>query len=75
MSSNIMPHHQNIFWNQQRFIDFKHGFSGWRWLWTFWPLVGTRFIADQEVAIAAIGPTQNLPDYNWFQRHTYWNRY
>jgi processing peptidase subunit beta len=37
--------------------------------------VGTRFIADQEVAIAAIGPTQNLPDYNWFQRHTYWNRY
>ncbi len=37
--------------------------------------VGARFIADQEVAIAAMGPTQNLSDYNWFRRRTYWNRY
>ncbi|KAH8946277.1 hypothetical protein BDL97_12G086100 [Sphagnum fallax] len=37
--------------------------------------VGARFIADQEVAIAAMGPTQDLPDYNWFRRRTYWNRY
>jgi processing peptidase subunit beta len=37
--------------------------------------VGTRFIADQEVAIVAMGPTQNLPDYNSFRRRTYWNRY
>lgn len=25
MSCNILPRHQNIFWNQWRFIDFKHG--------------------------------------------------
>jgi processing peptidase subunit beta len=37
--------------------------------------VGARFISDQEVAIAAMGPTQNLPDYNYFRRRTYWNRY
>ncbi len=26
-ASYIMPHHQNIFWNQPRFIDFKHGLA------------------------------------------------
>ncbi|CAK9232449.1 unnamed protein product [Sphagnum troendelagicum] len=31
--------------------------------------------APDDVACAPIGPTQNLPDYNWFRRHTYWNRY
>jgi len=29
----------------------------------------------QDVAIAAMGPIQRLPDYNWFRRRTYWNRY
>ncbi|KAH9568215.1 hypothetical protein CY35_03G066000 [Sphagnum magellanicum] len=37
--------------------------------------VATRFIFDKEVAITAIGPIQFLPDYNWFRRRTYWNRY
>jgi processing peptidase subunit beta len=27
--------------------------------------VADRFIYDQEVAIAAVGDTQFLPDYNW----------
>ncbi|MQL75522.1 hypothetical protein Taro_007909 [Colocasia esculenta] len=37
--------------------------------------VANRFIFDQDVAIAAMGPIQKLPDYNWFRRRTYLNRY
>lgn len=37
--------------------------------------VANRFIYDQDVAIAAQGPIKTLPDYNWFRRRTYWNRY
>ncbi|XP_010259364.1 PREDICTED: probable mitochondrial-processing peptidase subunit beta, mitochondrial [Nelumbo nucifera] len=37
--------------------------------------VANRFIFDKDVAIAAMGPIQGLPDYNWFRRRTYWNRY
>ncbi|CAK8541507.1 unnamed protein product [Lathyrus sativus] len=37
--------------------------------------VANRFIYDKDVAIAAMGPIQRLPDYNWFRRRTYWNRY
>ncbi|XWS30182.1 hypothetical protein CRYUN_Cryun24cG0095500 [Craigia yunnanensis] len=37
--------------------------------------VANRFISDRDIAIAAMGPIQHLPDYNWFRRRTYWNRY
>lgn len=37
--------------------------------------VADRFIYDQDIAIAALGDTQNLPDYNYFRRRTYWLRY
>jgi processing peptidase subunit beta len=37
--------------------------------------VAERVIYDQDVAIAAMGDVQNLPDYNWFRRRTYWLRY
>ena len=37
--------------------------------------VARRFIFDQDVAIAALGDTQNLPDYTYFRRRTYWLRY
>ncbi|KAL8144452.1 hypothetical protein V2J09_017484 [Rumex salicifolius] len=37
--------------------------------------VANRFICDKDIAIAATGPVQSLPDYNWFRRRTYWNRY
>ncbi|XP_020258904.1 probable mitochondrial-processing peptidase subunit beta, mitochondrial, partial [Asparagus officinalis] len=37
--------------------------------------VANRFIFDQDVAIAAMGPITKLPDYNWFRRRTYLNRY
>ncbi|GAB4827370.1 hypothetical protein Ancab_034257 [Ancistrocladus abbreviatus] len=37
--------------------------------------VANRFINDRDIAIAAMGPIQGLPDYNWFRRRTYWNRY
>ncbi|XP_051140850.1 probable mitochondrial-processing peptidase subunit beta, mitochondrial [Andrographis paniculata] len=37
--------------------------------------VADRFIFDKDVAIAAVGPIQSLPDYNWFRRRTYWLRY
>eukprot|EP00850_Spirogloea_muscicola_P005180 SM000023S07636 [mRNA] locus=s23:639245:642315:+ [translate_table: standard] len=37
--------------------------------------VADRFIFDKDVAIAAIGPAQFLPDYTWFRRRTYWLRY
>jgi processing peptidase subunit beta len=26
----------------------------------------------QELALAAMGDVQTLPDYNWFRRRTYW---
>ncbi|KAI8012008.1 hypothetical protein LOK49_LG06G00180 [Camellia lanceoleosa] len=32
-------------------------------------------IGRQDVAIAAMGPIQGLPYYNWFRRRTYWLRY
>lgn len=37
--------------------------------------VGQRFILDQEVAVAAMGDTQFLPDYTWLRRRTYWLRF
>jgi processing peptidase subunit beta len=37
--------------------------------------VAERFLYDQDVAIAAYGDTQGLPDYNWFRRRTFWLRY
>ncbi|CAM8997838.1 unnamed protein product [Rhodiola kirilowii] len=37
--------------------------------------VANRFIFDRDVAIAAMGPIQKLPDYNWFRRRTYLLRY
>uniref|UniRef100_K4A8P9 Peptidase M16 N-terminal domain-containing protein n=1 Tax=Setaria italica TaxID=4555 RepID=K4A8P9_SETIT len=37
--------------------------------------VANRFIFDQDVAIAAMGPIKGLPDYNWFRRRTYLLRY
>ncbi|MCL7036586.1 hypothetical protein MKW94_018484 [Papaver nudicaule] len=37
--------------------------------------VANRFIFDKDLAIAAMGPIQKLPDYNWFRRRTYLNRY
>ncbi|XVF58406.1 hypothetical protein PTKIN_Ptkin07bG0063600 [Pterospermum kingtungense] len=37
--------------------------------------VANRFIYDRDIAIAAMGPIRNLPDYNRFRRWTYWNRY
>lgn len=37
--------------------------------------VANRVIYDQDVAIAAVGDTTILPDYNWFRRRTYWLRY
>lgn len=33
------------------------------------------FINDKEPAIAGIGGVHELPDYNWWRRHTYWQRY
>nr|XP_016474030.1 PREDICTED: probable mitochondrial-processing peptidase subunit beta, mitochondrial [Nicotiana tabacum] len=37
--------------------------------------VANRFIFDRDIAISARGPIQDLPDYNWFRRRTYWLRY
>lgn len=37
--------------------------------------VADRFIYDQDIALAGVGDTQYLPDYNWFRRRTYWLRY
>ncbi|KFK25778.1 hypothetical protein AALP_AA8G159200 [Arabis alpina] len=37
--------------------------------------VANKYIYDRDMAISAIGPVQGLPDYNWFRRRTYWNRY
>ena len=32
-----------------------------------------KYIRDECPAIAAIGPVQFLPDYNWFRQSTYYN--
>ena len=37
--------------------------------------VAKRFILDQDLAITAMGDTQELPDYNWCRRRTYWLRF
>lgn len=37
--------------------------------------VADRFIYDQDIAICAMGDLQNLPDYTYFRRRTYWLRY
>jgi processing peptidase subunit beta len=37
--------------------------------------VAWRYIRDECPAVAAIGPTQFLPDYNWFRQSTYSNFY
>lgn len=34
-----------------------------------------RFLFDTDFALAAHGPTLELPDYNWFRRRTFWMRY
>uniref|UniRef100_A0A7S2RWJ8 mitochondrial processing peptidase n=1 Tax=Mucochytrium quahogii TaxID=96639 RepID=A0A7S2RWJ8_9STRA len=34
--------------------------------------VASKYINDQDIALAAIGPIHELPDYNWLRRRTYW---
>jgi processing peptidase subunit beta len=38
-------------------------------------LCANRFFYDTDFALAAIGPIDELPDYNWLRRKTYWLRY
>jgi len=33
-----------------------------------------RFFYDRDVALAAIGPIYELPDYNWIRSRTFWRR-
>jgi mitochondrial-processing peptidase subunit beta len=35
----------------------------------------SKFINDQDHAMAAVGGIHELPDYTWVRRHTYWIRY
>ncbi|CAG7890995.1 unnamed protein product [Brassica rapa] len=37
--------------------------------------VANKYVYDKDIAISAIGPIQDLPDYNKFRRRTYFNRY
>merc|ERR1711937_361075 len=37
--------------------------------------VANRVIYDQDIAVAAVGDTTLLPDYNWLRRRTFWLRY
>ena len=34
-----------------------------------------KLINDEDIALAAVGPPHELPDYNWLRRRTYWVRY
>lgn len=36
--------------------------------------VAQEYLWDNEIAVAAMGPTSNLPDYNVLRGWTYWNR-
>lgn len=38
-------------------------------------LCANRFFYDTDFALAAIGPIEELPDYNWLRRKTFWLRY
>mmetsp|Transcript_14209 Transcript_14209/g.15831 ORF Transcript_14209/g.15831 Transcript_14209/m.15831 type:complete len:475 (+) Transcript_14209:56-1480(+) len=35
----------------------------------------TKFINDEDHALAAVGGIHELPDYSWIRRHSYWLRY
>lgn len=35
----------------------------------------SKFINDQDHALAAVGGIHELPDYTWIRRHSYWLRY
>ena len=35
----------------------------------------SKFINDEDHALAAMGPIHELPDYNWIRRRSYWHRY
>lgn len=37
--------------------------------------VAYRFFNDQSLTAAMMGDTQNVPDYNWLSRRTYWLRF
>lgn len=37
--------------------------------------VASRFIKDNDIVLASIGPSQFLPDYSWLRRRTYWLTY
>ena len=37
--------------------------------------VASRLIKDNDIVLASIGPSQELPDYNWLRRRTYWLTY
>jgi len=37
--------------------------------------VAERVIYNKDLAIVAMGSTQNVPDYQWFRRRTFWLRY
>ena len=37
--------------------------------------VANRFIKDNDIVLASIGPSQDLPDYSWLRRRTYWLTY
>jgi len=34
--------------------------------------VANKYINDQDIALAALGPLHEMPDYNWLRRRTYW---
>jgi hypothetical protein len=54
----------------------KQGLCFLNWTgWEFWIYVLHNVLFLQDIAIAAMGPIQGLPDYNWFRRRTYLNRY
>lgn len=34
-----------------------------------------KYIVDEDHALAAVGPVNELPDYNWIRRRSYWHRF
>ncbi len=34
-----------------------------------------KYIVDEDHALAAVGPLNELPDYNWIRRRSYWHRF
>lgn len=78
LQNEVMKKDRSIFlwylWTLGASLSYKEWVSLY-WVPRMGQLILGAALALQDVAIAAMGPIQGLPDYNWFRRRTYLLRY